>query len=74
MYAHREGVVYSDIKPANVLFGERAGTAAGFGIAHVSAETMTWQMFTTAGTAMVSGQYVAPEQLEGVRDDPQVDV
>jgi phosphonate transport system substrate-binding protein len=74
-YAHQEGVVHCDIKPANVLFDERGrARLADFGIAHVSAELMTRQLSTATGTAMGTVRYMAPEQLEGVRDDPRIDV
>ena len=74
-YAHERGVVHCDIKPANVLFDE-AGQAqlVDFGIAYVSTEMMTRQFHTAAGMAMGTVQYMAPEQLAGVRDDPRIDV
>jgi serine/threonine protein kinase len=73
--AHQEGVIHCDIKPANVLFdGRGRAHLADFGIAHVSAEVMTRRFFTAAGTALGTVRYMAPEQLEGIRNDPRVDV
>jgi len=74
-YAHAEGVVHCDLKPANILFDARSSAkVADFGIAHVSGEmlTRTWQ--TPAGFAAGTLPYMSPEQTDGVRDDPRVDV
>ena len=74
-YAHGKGVVHCDIKPANVLFDAHGAVRlADFGIAHVSAEAMTRQFYTATGMAMGTIRYMAPEQLEGMRDDPRVDI
>jgi len=74
-YAHGEHVVHCDIKPANVLFDEKGrARLADFGIAHVSAELVTRPFYTATGMAMGTIRYMAPEQLEGVRDDPRIDI
>ena len=74
-YAHQKGVVHCDIKTANVLFDEDGQVQlVDFGIAYVSTEMMTRRFHTAAGMAMGTVQYMAPEQLSGVRDDPRVDV
>jgi serine/threonine-protein kinase len=74
-YAHRRGVVHCDIKPANVLFDRQGDVRlADFGIAHVSSELMSRQFFTASGRALGTVRYMAPEQLEGMRHDPRVDI
>jgi formylglycine-generating enzyme required for sulfatase activity len=74
-YAHRHGVVHCDLKPANILFAAD-GTAkvADFGIAHVSGEMLSRSWLTPAGFVAGTLPYMSPEQADGVRDDPRVDV
>jgi len=74
-YAHEHGVVHCDLKPANILFSaDGLAKVADFGIAHVSDRMLsrTWQ--TPSGFTAGTLPYMAPEQVEGVRDDPRVDV
>ena len=73
--AHDQGVVHCDVKPANVLFDE-GGQAhlADFGIAHVSQQLTRQGIVTGTGVAMGTLRHMAPEQLDGVRNDPRVDL
>jgi serine/threonine-protein kinase len=73
--AHEEGVVHCDLKPHNILF-DATGQAkvADFGIAHVSGEMLTRSWMTPAGFVAGTLPYMSPEQADGVRDDPRVDV
>jgi formylglycine-generating enzyme required for sulfatase activity/serine/threonine protein kinase len=73
--AHEEGVVHCDLKPHNILF-DAAGQAkvADFGIAHVSGEMLSRSWMTPAGFVAGTLPYMSPEQADGVRDDPRVDV
>lgn len=74
-YAHREGVVHCDLKPANILYDAQGNAkVADFGIAHVSDQMLSRSWMTSAGFIAGTLPYMSPEQTEGVRDDPRVDV
>jgi formylglycine-generating enzyme required for sulfatase activity len=74
-YAHGLGVVHCDLKPANILFdAHEKAKVADFGIAHVSEEVLTRTWMTPAGFVAGTLPYISPEQADGVRDDPRVDV
>lgn len=69
-YAHARGVIHRDIKPANIL---RQGTHAlvtDFGVAKALNAAMPVSGITTAGMAIGTPAYMAPEQLAG---DPAAD-
>ena len=76
-YAHANGVLHRDVKPANMLLEEtgpgRSGRVllADFGIAKALAETA---YRTKSGTLVASLQYASPEQFEGTTLDGRADV
>jgi serine/threonine protein kinase len=74
-YAHQRGVVHCDLKPANILFTDDGqAKVADFGIAHVSEQLVTRTWRTSAGFVAGTLPYMSPEQVDGVRDDPRIDI
>jgi eukaryotic-like serine/threonine-protein kinase len=70
-YAHAQGVVHRDVKPANVLFDEDGrAKLTDFGIARLTdASTLT-----EAGTILGTAAYISPEQARGEPVGPAADV
>jgi len=70
-FAHRHGVIHRDIKPGNILLAERHALVADFGVAKALSEgTIGQSALTTAGVALGTPAYMAPEQIVA---DPKVD-
>ena len=69
-YAHAQGVVHRDIKPDNVLLSARHALVTDFGVAKAVSEATGRQQLTTAGVALGTPAYMAPEQAAA---DPQLD-
>jgi tRNA A-37 threonylcarbamoyl transferase component Bud32 len=70
-YAHSEGMVHRDVKPANIMLTRRGrAVITDFGIAHIVGGTR----HTAVGALMGTLNYIAPEQgLEG-RSDARSDM
>jgi Tol biopolymer transport system component/tRNA A-37 threonylcarbamoyl transferase component Bud32 len=69
-YAHKQGVVHRDIKPENILLSGRHALVADFGVAKAVSEATGRQQLTTAGVALGTPAYMAPEQAAA---DPHLD-
>ena len=69
-YAHEQGIVHRDVKPANIwLLEDGTVKLLDFGIAKIAASTMT-----SAGAVLGSAFYMAPEQVTGREVDGRADI
>ena len=68
--AHSHNVVHRDIKPDNVMISGRHALVMDFGVAKAVSEATGHDKMTTAGVALGTPAYMAPEQAAA---DPHID-
>jgi serine/threonine-protein kinase len=68
--AHDHGVVHRDIKPDNIMLSGRHALVMDFGVAKAVSEATGRNQLTTAGVALGTPAYMAPEQAAA---DPHLD-
>ncbi|MHC4109348.1 MAG: serine/threonine-protein kinase, partial [Planctomycetota bacterium] len=68
--AHAKGIVHRDIKPENIMLSGRHAVVMDFGVAKAVSEATGRIDLTTAGMALGTPTYMAPEQAVA---DPQTD-
>src|ERR1019366_7855404 len=74
-HAHNNGVIYRDIKPANiVILRDKTVKLVDFGIARLCDSSISRAGVTRDGQIIGSLEYMSPEQLEGMSVDHRTDV
>jgi serine/threonine protein kinase len=77
--AHEKGIVHRDMKPENVFIIAREGRTdfvkvLDFGIAKIVGMDEEGPRLTRTGMIFGTPEYMAPEQAQGAKIDPRVDV
>ena len=74
-YLHQREIMHCDLNPNNVLFDAQGRPKlVDLGIAHISDRFVHRSWRTERDFSMGTVVYMAPEQMDGVRDDPRLDL
>lgn len=74
-YAHKQGVIHRDVKPANIILGTSGVTKMmDFGLAAVGMPEGEDRRLTRTGTVMGSLSYMSPEQVRGQAPTARSDI
>jgi eukaryotic-like serine/threonine-protein kinase len=74
-YAHQQGIVHRDVKPANILITQSGEPMlTDFGIAKILMDTEDTFDLTGTGMGIGTPEYMSPEQFQGTNVDARTDV